>query len=266
VSWTIEQRAYALAAVGLVATTGSLIVWRRSPDSRWLRPLTVFGSATAAVAVGAAIGSLPLRGPLISALAAAGVGTAAAGLTLRGRIQLYTAPLLLCGAWLVFASDALAGNPEWFTVPSGLALLTVVDLARWTRRSVGRAVATPELLALEVLGLGFLVGAALSQSLSRGPLYGLLAVALAAGVMAWGGLTRVRRRVAAGAGVSLVAVGLMLAAPIAHQLPEFRGAALWIAVAVVGAVLVVVATFLERGLARLRATARRLGELMEGWE
>ena len=27
------------------------------------------------------------------------------------------------GAWRVFASEALGGNPQWFTLPMGIALL-----------------------------------------------------------------------------------------------------------------------------------------------
>lgn len=52
------------------------------------------------------------------------------------------------------------------------------------------------------------------------PTYGLLGVGLGAGPMGWGGYTRVRRRAASGSLLSLLAVLLMLAAPIAGSIDE----------------------------------------------
>ena len=63
-----------------------------------------------------------------------------------------------------------------------------------------------------------------------------------------------------------LAVVLMIGVPLARLVPHFRGTALWIAIAALGAVLVVVATSIERSRATVEAVARRVGELTEGWE
>lgn len=262
----IGRRGFDAAAAGFAVTVGSLSVWRRSPRSPWLRPLAAIGVVTAGASIPLAASAWPRRGLLVGSLLAAGVEVAAAGLTLRRPRLVYGSPVLLCTAWLVFASEALSGNPEWFTVPVGLTLLTLVELGRWSRRTLGLGTVTADLLVLELLGIGFLVGSALTQILTESPAYGLLAVALSGVVAAWGGYTTVRRRAMGGAGLALLAVVLMLAAPVAQQVHQFHGAALWITVAAVGTVLILVATFLEQGRARVGIAVRRLAELMEGWE
>jgi hypothetical protein len=94
----------------------------------------------------------------------------------------------------------------------------------------------------------------------------LFAVALGTGLAAWGALSKIRRRVLFGAGAAMLAVALMLGGPIARLVPNVTGAALWIALAATGVVLIVLATGLERGRATVSATIRRLDSLMEGWE
>jgi hypothetical protein len=261
-----ETQVAATAAAGFAAMVGSLILWRRNPNSHWLPPLAVFGAASSAASIPIAAIAWPRRGLLVAALVVTGSEAAAAGFTLRRSLPLYFSPVLLCAAWLVYASEALRGNPQPFTVPIGLGLLALVELARSDRRRAGKHPVTPVLLILEFSGLGFLVGAALVQIVTTHLLYGLVAVALAGAVIGWGGVTRVRRRCAFGAVVAFVAVVLMLGAPIAHNIPRFRGAALWVTVAAAGAVLIVVAGLLEQGRDKVKRTVRRVGELMEGWE
>src|SRR5207244_3389364 len=116
-----------------------------------------------------------------------------------------------CAAWLVYASEAITGTPEPFTIPVGIALLVLVELARGDRRRRRKHPVTPELLAVELAGMGFLVGAALVEIVATHLAYGLLAVALGGAIMGWGGVTRVRRRFAFGAAVAFVATALMLA-------------------------------------------------------
>jgi len=256
----------AAAAAGFAAMVGSLALWRRNPDSHWLAPLALFAIAAAMASIPIAALDWPRRGPLVAALVVTGSEAAAAGFTLRRAEPLYLSPVLLCAAWLVYASEAIKGTPEPFTIPVGIALLVLVELARDDRRRHGKRPVTPELLVLEFAGMGFLVGAALVEIVATHLAYGLLAVALGGAVMAWGGVTRVRRRFAFGAVVAFVAIALMLAAPIAHNVPHFRGPALWLTVAAVGAVLITIAGLLEQGREKTKRAVRRLGELMEGWE
>jgi hypothetical protein len=58
----------------------------------------------------------------------------------------------------------------------------------------------------------------------------------------------------------------MIAVPVAQLVPQFHGAALWIALTVVGLVLIAVAVSLEQGRARLASAVGRLDRLLEGWE
>jgi hypothetical protein len=64
----------------------------------------------------------------------------------------------------------------------------------------------------------------------------------------------------------LLALFGMIAVPVAQLVPEFRGAALWIVLTVVGLVLVTVAVSLEQGRARLASAVGRIDRLFQGWE
>jgi hypothetical protein len=172
----------------------------------------------------------------------------------------------MCLAWLVFAADAFQSQVDWFTLPSGLALLATVAIERRATRILGRSPMVEELLAVEYLGMFLVVAAALVETITIGPVRGLIAVAGGVALASWGALTLVRRRVWFGASVVGAAVTLMLAGPIARLVPQLHGSALWGVLAVAGIVLIVAATVLERGREKVAAFGRRLDLLMEGWE
>ncbi|MBA3737171.1 MAG: hypothetical protein H0W97_01230 [Actinobacteria bacterium] len=176
------------------------------------------------------------------------------------------APVFAAAAWLVFAADAFAGEVHWFTVPSGLALFAVVAIERRAERLTERRQFRTELLVAEYLGMFLVSAAALVETISIGPVRGLVAVAAGVALTAWGALTKVRRRAWFGAATVVVALVLMLAGPIARLVPQVRGPALWGLLAAAGLVLLVAATMLERGREKLSAFVRRLDRLMEGWE
>ncbi len=262
----LETRVAGAVAAGAVATLAALAVWRWGEASPWLRPLLLFAAGANAAAVVLAATAWPRRSLLVAALGAAGLEALVAGLVMLLAALLYAAPLLLVSAWLVFASEGLTGNAQWFTVPIGVAVLAVVEVARWDRRRRGRAPSTPELEASEYAGMAFVVGAALLQIVTRSAAAGLVAMLLATGLGLWGITTRVRRRVYVAAGSVALAAFLMVAVPVARIIPEFRGVALWATVGAIGVVLIGAAVAIERGRARLAATVQRLDELMEGWE
>ena len=264
---SLSVQVWGAVVVGFAAMVGSLVLFRRRAGDPWLRPVALFGSGCAIASLAIAAAAWPQGELLVAALAVSGVEAAAVGLTLRRFEPLYASPVLLCAAWLLFAGQALTeGNRQWFTVPTGVAVLSVTELARAARRRSRRPLVTGELVALELVGIAFVVGAALLQTLARGPGYGLLAVLLGSLVVLWGGYTKVRRRAGAGVAVVLLAVALMIGGPVARLLPHFRGATLWASMAGIGAVLIVAATFLEQGRARVAAGVRRLSELLAGWE
>lgn len=77
----------------------------------------------------------------------------------------------------------------------------------------------------DYVGMAFVVGAALVQSVTESTLYGLLAMALGMVLAAYGVATRVRRRCYFGAGATVRAAGVMLALPFAgstHRSPRAR--------------------------------------------
>jgi hypothetical protein len=251
---------------GLVGLAAGLMVWAVQPDSAWLRPAALFTALATLAGAWLALSLLPDRGPLEVTLAVLGTECAVAGLTLRRAEPLYFASPLLCGAWLLFAGQSLSGSPEWLTVPIGVTALVTVELARWDRRTHGTAGTTPELVAIEYPGMLFVVGAALVQTITGSDAYGLLAVALAAGLAAWGAETRVRRRVEFAAGAIGTALVLMLAVPVVRVIPEVHGMTLWGLVAGIGVLLLVMAATLEQTRSGVQTAVRRLGELTVGWE
>src|SRR3984893_1008414 len=225
-------------ATGIAALVLSLLLSRASPRSAWLIPAAGFATIADLSAVGLAVDLLPNRTPLSLTLLIIGAETAAAGITMRRVALVCAAPALMCAAWLLYASTALAGNPEWLTVPIGAAVLLTVELARWDSRRGHPLPVADALIALELLGMSLVVITALVQTITDSILYGLAAIGLALILLVWGVITRARRRVFAGA----VALGGM-------RLFQHYGA-----------------TTIEHNRARVRATVRRLDQLMSGWE
>lgn len=254
------------AGVAIASTVAVLALWRARTPSLWIRPLALLAGLGSIVAIAVAASALPRRDLLEVALSVAGMQTAVLGIALRRPEPLYASPLLFCGAWLLFASEALAGEAQWFTVPIGIAVLVVVGVARAARRHELAPLMPPELLALEYLGMALVVGDGLVESITRSPTHGLFALALGVGLAVWGALTKVRRRAAFGAGAAVLAVVLMVGGPVAHLAPKVTGPALWIVLAAAGAVLIAIATGLERGRAKVTAAMQRLDTLTEDWE
>jgi hypothetical protein len=226
----------------------------------------VFGALAAVAALALAPTLLPDRAPLVAALLACGTEMAAAGLVLRRAGPLIAAPLLLVGAWIAFATEAFAGNPQWFTVPIGLAALAVAEVIRWDHRRRGMPVRTPELVALEIAGMVFLVGASPVRVVQGSTWAGLVGVVLGVLVAIWGPLTRVRRRLWFGVATTVGCLLLMMLVPLAQRLPDVASAVPWLLLGAVGVAVVAIATALERGRTRLRAALHHIGELLDGWE
>jgi hypothetical protein len=226
--------------------------------------MTGLGATVAAFAV--AVEHLPERGLLTAALAATGLEAAALGLSGRGRGYLLASPAILCAAWITFASGSLTGDPQWFTVPVGLTVLVVVGLARADLRRSGQPVDAPVVVTLDVVGMAFVVGAALGRTATESIAYGAAAVGLGLGIAIWAVLTKVRRRLAVGVGSVILAVVLMLVGPLVQIVPQIHGAALWLVIAAIGALAIVVAALVERGRAAVRTAVAGIRVLTDGWE
>jgi len=253
-------------ATGIAALVLSLLLSRASPRSAWLIPAAGFATIADLSAVGLAVDLLPNRTPLSLTLLIIGAETAAAGITMRRVALVCAAPALMCAAWLLYASAALARNPEWLTVPIGAAVLLTVELARWDSRRGHPLPVADALIALELLGMSLVVITALVQTITDSILYGLAAIGLALILLVWGVITRVRRRVFAGAFAVVGALVLILAVPVVRFVPDVTGALLWVTLGGIGLLLLFAATTIEHNRARVRATVRRLDQLMSGWE
>jgi hypothetical protein len=260
-----QQVAAALVA-GLIATVivGAFQVFR--PESPWIRPAAVYATGAQLGAVLAALQALPQTGLLSAALAAVGIEALVLGGLLRVSAFLYAGPPLLLTAWLLFAIDAFGGNPQWYTIPIGATILVLVDLVRWDGRRRALPL-SPEVLAYsDYAGMAFMVGASLIQVVTRSSVHGLIGIVAGLVILAWSAVVQLRRRAWGGATAVVSAAVLMVAVPLARIVPQFRGIALWATIAAIGALLIAVASTLERGKARVAETVKRLDELMEGWE
>jgi hypothetical protein len=258
--------AWGAMAAGLIAAAVALMPWTRRSAPMWARPSVLFAAAATVAALVAGVLALPDRALIVPALLLTGVLILTLAAWLRRPGLAAATPVPLCAAWLAYASAALAGQPQWFTVPAGAALIGAAALLRSARRSEGRPVDGPDVTALEVTGMGLVMGASLVQSVTTGPLFGLVGVGLAILLTCWGALTRVRRRLLGGAIAVGAALLLLLAVPLARLAPHWGGVAAWLALAGVGLIAIVVAALLDASRAAVRRGMTRFSELTSGWE
>ncbi len=256
-----------LALVGsMIATTFVVAANAARRAQVWTRPALVLGFGATGVALVVAGAHLPERDLLTAALAATGLQAAALGLGGRRRAYLLASPAILCAAWITFASGSLTGDPQWFTIPVGLTVLIVVGLARGDLRRNAEPVAPPVLVALDLTGMAFVVGAALGRTVTESIAYGAIAIGSGVVIAVWGVLTRVRRRLAFGVGTVTLAVVLMFVGPLVDLVPQIHGATLWLVIAAFGVVAITIAAFLERGRAAVRSAVAGVRTLTADWE
>jgi peptidoglycan/LPS O-acetylase OafA/YrhL len=164
------------------------------------------------------------------------------------------------------ASGVLTGDPSWFTLPIGGALLGEAGLVRRALRARGESPAQPTVALLEGSAMALMALPPLVETVSRHVGFGALAAAIGVVLATWGALTEVRRRLAGGLATVAAALALLLGVPLARLVPQAGAPVLWLAMVVVGLVAVVAAAGLEQGRARVRRLVRRAGRLTDGWE
>jgi hypothetical protein len=255
------------AVVAGLAASGILLApWTRRAAPIWVRPTTLVGIGATGVAIGAGAAALPDVVLLVPAFVLSAALIVALAVAFRRPVLSVAAPVPLCAAWLAYASQALTGQPQWFSVPVGAAIIAVAGLLRSARRADGRPVGTPDVVALEITGMGMVMGASLVQAVTRGSLYGLIGVGLALALIGWGALTRVRRRLFGGAiafGASLL---LLIIVPLAPAVPHLGGAAVWLALAGAGVVAIFAAALLDVTRAAARRGVAKFADLTRDWE
>jgi len=257
-----------LAVLSSICAVLSLSLFVRQRATTWHKPPLALGVALALGAIVVAMPSVSTHDLmlLVPGLAASALQAATAGIVLRNIVVQMLSPILACASWLVFSSEAMGDNAQWITLPMGLAMLTVVELWRQDRKQHGGSVAATEMVVLELTGVAFLVGASFVQTVTEAVVYAVLAAALGLAVTGWGVLTKVRRRLAAGAAVVLSSLVMLVAVPLVGLLPAWQGAALWGLIAGVGLVALLVASFLDQGKAALHQGLSQFGAATAGWE
>jgi hypothetical protein len=151
-------------------------------------------------------------------------------------------------------------------VPIGLTTLVVVALWRRDRQRRGERLDVVELVVPELLGIAFLVGAFFVEAVSHSLWQAVVAAAVGVAVIAWGVITRVRRRLVAGSVIAAAGLFIPVAVPLVRLLPSWEGAALWVLIAGLGLVAVGAASLMERGKVVTRKGVARFGTLTAGWE
>lgn len=272
VQWlSLVDSAPAAQVAVLTVTAGSATLVALAPSvlpvvAPWQRPALGLGALTTLGAVVAAVGAPADSMLLVPTLLVAAGLSAAAGVVLSSVWLRVLAPLLACAAWIVFAAGAMGENPQWYTLPMGLALLVAVALLRQDARARGADPAARGIVTLELVGIAFLVGASFVQAVTTSLVYVALALLLGAGVGAWGLVTKVRRRVVAGGVVVIAAVVVLLAVPLVSLLPSWQGTALWIFLAGAGLVALLAATAIEKGRIIAHRLLERYVALGDAWE
>lgn len=261
-------RVWVLCAVGVLcalALLALLALGRGRWAVTWRGSFVVLGWGVTLLALAMALGRTdpPLLAP---PLAVASLEAIAAGVVLRSLALQLLAPALAGAAWAVFALQSLGGDPQGVVAPLGLATLVAVGLWRRDRRSQGEELAVPMVVAVERFGILLLVGPSLAAALTTSVAYAVIAAALGCLVCVWAGVTRVRRRLLAGALVVGISLVLLVGVPLVHLLPSWGGATLWVLIGGLGLVAVLVAALLERGKAAVRTGLQRLERATIGWE
>lgn len=259
-------------ALSAAAAIALVLAARRGASARsWLRPLTLLGVATTALAGGVALGGSSVgtgRATVAGVLAAAAVQAAATGVAWRVLGLRMAAPVVGWLAWALYAAQALGDGAvvAWYSVPVGLALLVVVGVWRADRRGRGLAPSGGVVVGLELTGIAFLVVGSFVAAFAQSVLHAFVAAGIGVLVAVWGLLTRVRRRFVVGVAIVLAGVVLAVGLPLVALLPAWGAAGAWVLVAVVGVLAVVAATLLERGRAAVRDGRARLLDATAGWE
>jgi Protein of unknown function (DUF2510) len=269
-AWAVDPSAATVAVVLTLLAVGILAVVLAAsagaPSSPWVGPAALWAVLTQLGGAAAAVGDLPSKDLLIVVLLAMGAEFVALGMLASSPALFLASPASACAAWILYASDAVAGEANWFTMPTGVTLLVMVGLVRWIRASRGSGdVVGIDVVVLELIAMAFTVASPLAQTLAGELWNALLAIGISIGLAAWGVLTKVRRRVAFGALGIVVAVLFLIAVPLT-DLGAWRGPGLWITVIAIGLAAVAVATMIERGRDRLGQIRHHLDDMTEGWE
>ncbi len=258
------QLTVAAASIALGATFAVVVLSVTQRAASWVPPLEV--TAVAGTLMAWLLVDWGQPAVVATGLLLTGAVLAAFGVTRHQPPLLLAAPWALCGAWLVVARSSLDGDPVWFTVPIGLTVLATTSLARQQRRRDGQTPGSALLSALEYVGVALMVVTPLAQAVATNLVHVATSLAIGVGLSAWGVVTRVRHRLAAGAAVIGLSVLVLVLVPMVDVSRRITGSGIWLALAAAGLVAIIIATLVERSRRLAQRSVRRLRELTAGWE
>jgi hypothetical protein len=264
--WSFATLAGVALTLAGAAVIAGVVAFLRDSEGRWVPQGGLIYLAMQSLGVYAAALAWPAREPMMAALLVAAGAALVVGSFWRVLPLTMAAPVLAGAAWLVAIDDLLTGSAMWWAAAAGLVLLVESAIVRGDRRARGQPVINPSIAFLEYVGMATLLVPSLVEIFAIGPMRGLVAVGVGLSLSLWGVVTKVRRRLFGGLVGVVTAVTLMLVGPIARLVPAVEGPVLWAALVLLGVLLVVVATSLERGRARLARSLRRLDEMLGAWE
>ena len=250
-------------AVAVLATSASLWLWRKNPDSVWMTPLIVLGVFANLEAAGFALNSPDAADLLVAVLFSIGIQAIAIGLTLDRAGVLAIGPPVIGIAFILMIGESVSGSAQWYTVPIGLVLLSEVEILRKVRKASGGDMNGAEVMVLEWAGIALLSAPPLVEMFTSAIIYGLVAFGIAGLLLAWAILTMVRRRAITAAALAVGTAVLILFAAAAGGAPD--SAFFWIVAVGVGFAVSLVAALVEAYRSKKGHIMARVDQLMEGW-
>lgn len=262
----------AAATLALGASAARMLGRRRAVDSG-LSPITsgwVAAATTGAfVAVLGSVGYAVVGGDaqvLVTLVVAAAVMTGAFG-AVNGQVVLQSlSPLLAAAAWCLWLAQSGSWHPSLVTAAISVALLTVEWLIRAALRAAERPMSSVGVVTLELVAVAFAIATPLVHIVDEPVIPTIAIVLVGAAVAGWGVLTRVRRRLVTGAATVVVGLALLVIVPLVTSGPRWSPAMLWIVLAVVGCIVVVAATIIEKARTAASQATTRFAEMTAGWE
>ncbi len=232
----------------------------------WIPALISLSLLESAGAIGIAFGPASASGSRVGSLISLAVVLAGTGVTRRRTGWAVAAVIAAVAAWTEYARGALNGDPQWFSLPYGLALLACVGLLRSGRRRVGKPAKDPWLSALDFLGMVFAVSASIIGTRSGSMRDALIGVAVGSALIAFGIATRVRRRLLFGAAAVAAIAIVLVVPPLLGIVPVEARWFPWVILILVGLGAIVLAALVERGRRAVRNLHARFADLTSGWE
>jgi hypothetical protein len=253
-----------MVIVAATASVALLQIARRAPDSVWLPPLEWLAIAANFSAAGFAASTGP-DSPLIAAvLLAVGIQSIAVGIGLGRTPLLAVGPPAIAVAFVLSVVEAASGSVQWYTTPLALVILSEVEIIRLRQTEDSQLMSMQQLTSLEWSGIALITTPAIVEMFFTGPLSGLLLFPVAALLLLWAILTKIRRRAVAAAAVATGSAVMMVSSALTLGAPDSAG--FWITAVGLGFAVMSVAGIIEASRSRQGRFVQRFDQLMDGWK